>query len=117
MRSRLSGSRRSSSVALKSADRISMRGALQRLLARLPQILNRLGDVIATTVMMRQLAQMIVHLLGEHRLESLRRPRIRRRRHFGFDAIFPATVANSRPFATAGLQYSPTRRPIGYSHS
>jgi len=42
-----------------------------------------------------------------------------KREYFGGKphAIFPAKVANSRPFATAGLQYSPIRRPIGYSHS
>jgi hypothetical protein len=33
------------------------------------QIFDRLGDVIAATIMMRKLVQMIFQLLGEHRLQ------------------------------------------------
>src|SRR5216683_5442853 len=46
-----------------------MRRALQRLLARPPQVFDRLADVIAEAVMTRQLAQVIVQLPGEHRLQ------------------------------------------------
>ena len=52
----------------KTIDRIRMGRALQRLLARPPQVLDRLGEVIAATVVMRQLVQMVPQLLGEHRL-------------------------------------------------
>ena len=48
-----------------------MRRALHRLLAGAPEIFDRLADVIAVAVMMRQLAQMIVQLLGEHRFQCL----------------------------------------------
>src|SRR6202521_421872 len=48
-----------------------MRRALQRLLPCAPEIFNRLADIIAASEMMRQLAQMIVQLLGEHRLQRL----------------------------------------------
>src|ERR1700730_656563 len=53
-------------------DRISIRRALPRLLAGPPQILDRLADVIAASVMMRQFAQMIVQSLGVKRLYRLR---------------------------------------------
>src|SRR6266849_9660744 len=45
--------------------------ASRRLLARPPKIFDRLGEVIAASVMMRQIAQMVVQLLGEHRLQRL----------------------------------------------
>ena len=51
-----------------------MRRALLRLLARTPQIFDRLVDVIAPAVMTRQSAQMIVQLLGEHRFQGLSGP-------------------------------------------
>jgi hypothetical protein len=48
-----------------------MRRALQRLLPCAPEIFDRLADIIAAPEMMRQLAQMVVQLLGEHRLQGL----------------------------------------------
>src|ERR1700730_17817690 len=45
--------------------------SLDRLLRRQPQVFDRLRNVIAAAVMTRQLAQMVVQLLGEHRLERL----------------------------------------------
>src|ERR1700720_2393315 len=55
----------------ETTDRINMRRALQRLLPCAPEIFDRLADVIAAAVMMRQLTQMIVQLLGEHRLQCV----------------------------------------------
>jgi hypothetical protein len=49
----------------KSESHIRMRGALQRLLPRAPEIFDRLSDVIAVAVVMCQLAQVIVQLPGE----------------------------------------------------
>jgi len=48
-----------------------MRRAPQRLLPCAPEIFDRLADVIAAPEMMRQLVQMIVQLLCEHRLQRL----------------------------------------------
>ena len=53
----------------KPVDRIGIGRSLRRLLARLPQILNRFLEVVAAAVMMRQLLQMIVQLRREHRLQ------------------------------------------------
>src|SRR5713101_8059097 len=55
----------------ETTDRISMRRALQRLVPCTPQILDRLADVIAAAVVMRQPGQMIVQLPGEHRFQRL----------------------------------------------
>ena len=48
-----------------------MRGALERLLARAAEILDGLVEVIAVTIVMRQLAQMIVQLFGKDRFQDL----------------------------------------------
>jgi hypothetical protein len=50
-----------------------MSGALHSLLARAPQIFDCLVDVIAVAIMMRQLSQMIVELVGEERLQYFSR--------------------------------------------
>jgi hypothetical protein len=55
----------------ETTGRLSICRALHRLLARQPQIFDRLGNVIAAAVVMGQVAQMIVQLPGEHRLQGL----------------------------------------------
>src|SRR6266851_3125473 len=52
----------------KIAGRICGSTALQRLLARTPEIFDSLGEVVAAAVMTRQLADMIVQLIRKHRL-------------------------------------------------
>src|SRR5229473_1306858 len=58
----------------ETTDRISIRRALHRLLARPPKIFDRLGDAIAASVMMRQIAQMIVEPGDVKRLHRQRHP-------------------------------------------
>ena len=53
------------------SDGVVMCGALHRLLARASKKFDRLVDVIAVAIVMRQLAQVIVQLIGEHRLQRL----------------------------------------------
>jgi hypothetical protein len=55
----------------ETTDRGGMRGALQRLLPCSPKIFDRLDYVIAPAVVMRQLAQMIVQLVGEYLFQRL----------------------------------------------
>src|SRR5215471_15715594 len=50
--------------------RISIGRALKRLLACTPQVFNRLADVIAATIVTRQVAQVIIQSLGVHRLQG-----------------------------------------------
>src|SRR5262249_21772296 len=50
--------------------RISIGRALKRLLACTPQVFDRLAEVIAATIVTRQVAQVIIQSLGEHRLQG-----------------------------------------------
>src|SRR5260370_15927364 len=57
----------------QATDPFRIGGALRRLLARPPQVFDRLGEVIAASVMMRQIAQTIVESIGVKRLYRHRR--------------------------------------------
>jgi hypothetical protein len=50
--------------------RISIGTALKRLLACAPQVFDRLAEVVAATIVTRQVAQVIVQSLSEHRLQG-----------------------------------------------
>src|SRR5215471_6564513 len=50
--------------------RISIGRALKRLLAGTPQVFDRLAEVIAATIVTRQVAQVIIQSLGVHQLQG-----------------------------------------------
>ncbi len=58
----------------ETTDRISIRRALQSLLAGPPQILDRLGDVIAVAVVMGEFRQMVVERTCVERFDCVTDP-------------------------------------------